>query len=146
LTSATITIVTSDAALRDCYPAFRELRPHLTEDAFLAQVARQQAAHGYEVACRRAGGAVVAAAGYRVAEFLAWGRTFYLDDLVALPAARGAGHGGALLDWLIARAQALGCAEFHLDSGTHRHDAHRLYLSRKLRISSFHFDKGLGEP
>jgi hypothetical protein len=63
---------------------------------------------------------VVAAAGYRIAKLLAWGRTFYVDDLIFLSTARRQGYGAALLD----------CDQFHLDSGVQRHDAHRLYLSR----------------
>jgi GNAT superfamily N-acetyltransferase len=63
----------------------------------------------------------------------------YVDDLVTAAAHRRAGHGGALLDWLIARARELGCAQCHLDSGVVRHDAHRLYLGRKLTITSHHF-------
>jgi GNAT superfamily N-acetyltransferase len=54
-------------------------------------------------------------------------------------AARRHGFGGRLLDWLIAEARASGCGQFHLDSGVQRHDAHRLYLGRKLVISSHHF-------
>jgi GNAT superfamily N-acetyltransferase len=97
--------------------------------------------HGYRLVYILDNEQVVAAAGYRVAEFLAWGKTFYIDDLITISSARQKGYGGALLDWLLAEAKKLGCEQFHLDSGTHRHDAHRLYMSRKLKISSHHFSK-----
>jgi GNAT superfamily N-acetyltransferase len=129
----------TEAEILACFPAMHELRPHLTEDAFVAQVQRQMANHGYALVAAMADGMVVAAAGYRVAEYLAWGRALYVDDLVTASGSRKAGHGGALLDWLIARARELGCAQFHLDSGVVRHDAHRLYLGRKLAITSHHF-------
>lgn len=135
---------TSDEALRACFPVIHELRPHLTEAAFLAQVRRQEAASGYRLMYLEQEGRVVAAAGYRIAEFLAWGKALYVDDLATLSTARRQGHAGILLDWLIAEARAQGCAEFHLDSGVQRHDAHRLYLGRKLRISSHHFVLELG--
>lgn len=129
----------TEAEIRACFPAMHELRPHLTEDAFVTQVKRQMENHGYALMAASEAGRVVAVAGYRVAEHLAWGRVLYVDDLVTPAACRKSGFGGALLDWLIARARQLGCAQFHLDSGVVRHDAHRLYLSRKLTITSHHF-------
>src|SRR5690606_28367957 len=81
----------------------------------------------------------VSVAGYRAVHFLAWGRTFYVDDLITDEAARGRGHGGRLLDWLIDEARQLQCPAFHLDSGVHRWAAHRLYHSRRMIISSHHF-------
>jgi hypothetical protein len=40
-------------------------------------------------------------------------------------------------------ARTQGCAQFHLDSGTHRLGAHRFYHRLKLAITSFHFQKTL---
>lgn len=134
-----IAVVSGIEAMLACFPVIKVLRPHLSATVFVEQVQRQQANHGYELVAAKVEGEVVAVAGYRQAEFLAWGRTFYVDDLVTLPAARSQGYGGAMLDWLVARALELGCDQFHLDSGVQRHDAHRLYLGRKLQISSHHF-------
>ena len=64
---------TCDASIRACYPVMPQLRPHLQEAAFMAQVQRQMANHDYRLA------------------------------------------------------------------NLQRHDAHRLYLGRKLQISSHHF-------
>lgn len=133
----------SDHAIRACFGPVSELRPHLTEDAFVSQVKRQMQNHGYTLVYILDQEQVVAAAGYRVAEFLAWGRTFYLDDLITLGSARKNGHGGALMDWLLDEAGRLDCKQFHLDSGAQRHDAHRLYMSRKLQINSFHFSRNI---
>lgn len=69
---------------------------------------------------------------------LAWGDHLYVDDLVTLPAHRGRGHARTLLDWVLEEARRLGCVQLHLDSGTHRHDAHRLYLGWGMAITSFH--------
>lgn len=129
----------SDQDILACFPLFHELRPHLRETEIVDRVRRQARDHGYELVYLAPDGHPVALAGYRVAEFLAWGRVFYVDDLVTAAAARGAGHGGRLMDWLIAEARQRGCAEFHLDSGVHRFSAHRLYHSRRLEISSHHF-------
>jgi GNAT superfamily N-acetyltransferase len=83
-------------------------------------------------------------AGFRVADSLAWGRHLYVDDLSTLPEARGHGHGGALLEWLLAEARSLQCGQLHLDSGTgaERFDAHRLYHAHGFSIYSHHFARG----
>ena len=52
---------------------------------------RQIDNHGYRLICIEDAGTVRAAAGYRVAEYLAWGRTFYVDDLITGEADRGRG-------------------------------------------------------
>ncbi|MBL8258748.1 MAG: GNAT family N-acetyltransferase [Candidatus Competibacteraceae bacterium] len=140
----TIRLAATEIEITACFPAIHELRPHLTEAVFVAQVQRQMQNHGYSLVCLTVENEIVAAAGYRVAEYLAWGRILYVDDLICRSAFRNRGYGGKLLDWLLEKARESGCAQFHLDSGVHRHDAHRLYLGRKLQISSHHFSKELG--
>jgi GNAT superfamily N-acetyltransferase len=135
--------IESAADLKRIYPVLAELRPHLDEVTFIAQVQRQRGQCGYTLVAGEVAGRPVAGAGYRIVEHLAWGKALYLDDLVTTTAEHGHGYGGALLDWLIAEARRLGCGQFHLDSGTQRHAAHRLYLSRHLRISAFHFSTEL---
>lgn len=129
----------SDEAIGRCAPLFRELRPQVREGTLVERIRRQEREHGYRLVCVEEGGAPVALAGYRVTEFLAWGRVLYVDDLVTVPVARGRGYGGVLMDWLLEEARRLGCEELHLDSGVHRFSAHRLYHSRRLEISSHHF-------
>lgn len=124
-------------ALRACFGVFAFLRPHLSEARFIEQV-REQASEGYKVAYIQGEGEVVAAAGYRVATFLAWGRVLYIDDLITHPEKKRAGLGGALLDWLFEQGKRLGCSEVHLDTGHQRHDAHRLYLNKGFVLSSHH--------
>lgn len=137
--SVEIRVALTEVETVACFSAFHELRPHLSQKDFVEQIQRQTKNHGYVLVYIATQGQVVAAAGYRVAEFLAWGRAFYVDDLITLAASRRLGYGGKLLDWLMAKAQELSCDQFHLDSGVQRHDAHRLYLSRNLQISSHHF-------
>jgi GNAT superfamily N-acetyltransferase len=86
-----------------------------------------------------------AVAGFRVTENLAWGLHLYVDDLSTRAERRGRGHGGALMRWLAVEACRLGCGELHLDSGVgpDREDAHRLYFSSGLRISSHHFARAV---
>ncbi|MGB0716913.1 MAG: GNAT family N-acetyltransferase [Phycisphaerae bacterium] len=134
----TIRTAESNADLRRCFPVVHELRPHLDESSYLAQVSRQ-ANQGYRVAFAEAQGSVVAYAGYRFAEMLAWGKTLYVDDLVTASAHRSDGYGGLLFDWLVDQAKSEGCDEFHLDSGVQRFAAHRFYLRKRMDITSHHF-------
>jgi GNAT superfamily N-acetyltransferase len=135
-----IRLASSDADLHAAYPVVRQLRPHLERDAFVAQATRQQSAHGWRLALLDDGsGAVVAAAGFRIAEHLAWGKALYVDDLVTDEGARSRGHGDALFDWLLETARAEGCAQLHLDSGVQRFAAHRFYLRKRMSITSHHF-------
>ncbi|MDS4031538.1 MAG: GNAT family N-acetyltransferase [Candidatus Contendobacter sp.] len=140
-----IRVASTEAEIRACFPTLHELRSHLSEHEFVARVQRQMKNHGYVLVYIISNNQIVAAAGYRIAEFLAWGRIFYVDDLISRSVFRKRGYGGMLLDWLLDKAMELSCDQFHLDSGVTRHDAHRLYLSRKLQISSHHFSKELGK-
>ena len=128
----------SDAELRKCFPILAELRPHLSESDFLAQVQRQRTA-GYEIVCVEQSGKITCIAGYRISENLAWGKFLYVDDLVTAEKNRSQGHGDRLFVWLVAEARAHGCDQFHLDSGVQRFDAHRFYLANRMVISSHHF-------
>ena len=134
----------TDPDIRRVYPVMRELRPHIgSEAAFLAQVRRQQAGSGWRLITVEDAGAPVAAAGFRISEWLAWGKALYVDDLICLESHRGRGFAEALMAWMEDFARKEGCAQFHLDSGTHRLAAHRFYHRLKLAITSFHFQKNL---
>lgn len=133
----------SESDIRRCFRVFAHLRPHLDEAEFVKRV-RTQAAEGYGIAYIEDGEAVVAAAGFRVLHFLAWGRILYLDDLITDPQRKKSGYGSALLDWVERKANELGCAELHLDTGYQRHDAHRLYLNKGMDFSCHHVSKKLG--
>jgi GNAT superfamily N-acetyltransferase len=124
--------------------AMRELRPHVASVAeFVEKVNTAQRPEGYRLVGSFDGPDVVAASGFRRLHTLAWGDILYIDDLVTMEAHRGQGHAHRLLDWILAEAQRLGCAEVHLDSAPHRHAAHRLYLGEGYVISSFHFSRGI---
>ena len=132
----------SETAL--AFDAMRELRPHLTDADEFVELVRAQRREGYRiVASFDVDGRVVAVAGFRHMTNLYAGSHLYVDDLSTLPAARGQGHASALLRWVDDEARRLGCAGVHLDSGTQRHDAHRLYLASGYVIPAFHFAKSL---
>jgi GNAT superfamily N-acetyltransferase len=124
------------------FPAMRELRPHLSGAADLVRrVDEVQRGQGYRLAGVFVEGIsdAVGVAGFRVMDNLVSGRLLYVDDLVVAEGHRGRGHARLLLEWLVDEARRLGCEQLQLDSATHRHEAHRLYLNAGLDITSFHF-------
>lgn len=135
----------SDAEIESCYPAFSALRPHVRREDFLSRVRRQEE-QSYRVLALRHEGSIPSAAGFRIVEFLAWGKVLYIDDLTTLPEARGKGFAGALLDWLVAHAKDAGCDAVHLDTGYGRHAAHRLYLGRGFELNCHHMAVDLRKP
>jgi GNAT superfamily N-acetyltransferase len=135
-------------ATASAFLALRELRPHVRDRSeFVRRVDEVQRPQGYRLAGVFEGkDDAVGAAGFRVEDNLAVGHFLYVDDLVTAEAHRGRGHARLLMEWLIGEARRLGCDHFHLDSATHRHEAHRLYLNAGLDITSFHFGLDLSRP
>lgn len=137
-----VRLAESEEEIRSCYPVMSELRTHLEEETFLDRV-REQEREGYRLAYATRDGDCAAVAGFRICEFLAYGRILYVDDLVTSSERRSTGLGKQLLDWLAGHARENGCIQLHLDSGTQRKDAHRFYQREGLEIVNFHFAKSL---
>lgn len=130
------------------FAALSALRPGFQgPDALVEAVDQVQRPEGYRLvgAFEPHRAEAVAVAGFRLAHSLAWGRYLYVDDFSTAPEARRRGHGRALMTWLAAEGERLGCEQLHLDSGVgpERGDAHRLYLNAGLVIASHHFARRL---
>lgn len=139
MNTSTIAFAKSDEEIRACFPVMVQLRTHLVETDFLGRI-RGMEKESYQLAyLKDPAGVVRSVAGLRKMNMLFSGRTIYVDDLVTDAATRSHGYGDALVDWLVAYARAEGFDEFSLDSGTQRVDAHRFYLRKRMKISSFHF-------
>lgn len=132
----------TDQEIADCYDVMAELRPHITREQFVPLV-RSMQADGFRLACIRAGGRVVAVAGYRLGTNLFCGRHLYVDDLVTADTERSKSYGRELLAWLRAIAVENDCEQFHLDSGVQRKRAHAFYLREGMELSSYHFSERL---
>ena len=130
----------TDSDILKCWLVVKELRPHLEEDKFLMRI-KEMFSEGYQLAFIEENGKAVAAIGFRYENFLFCGKHFYIDDLSTLPEARGKGYGGMLLDFVAGLAKEKGFELITLDSGHHRHTAHRLYLNKGFAITSHHFVK-----
>ncbi len=132
----------TDADIEKCFDVLAELRPHLSRDGFLAQV-REMEAEGFVLAFTQVEDQVVAAAGYRVYSNLFMGKHCYVDDLVTATDHRSRGYGKQMIDWLRDQARQANCRYFHLDSGTHRGQAHKFYFDQGFTIASYHFSEEL---
>ena len=134
----------TDQQIENCFEVLAELRPHLKKTIFLATV-RAMESEGYKLSYIEDMEEVVAVAGYRISTNLFMGKHLYVDDLVTTENARSEGYGGQLVAWLRHEANEQGCKVLHLDSGTHRAEAHKFYFDQGFKIASFHFSQPLDE-
>jgi GNAT superfamily N-acetyltransferase len=148
MTSTTIYFADDEQAIRRCWPVMRELRPHLSSADALVERFSRQAGQGYRLAYVLEDDEVAAVAGFRFMHTLAWGRTLYIDDLVARACRPGAGLGTQVLAFQHGVARDAGCDAVHLDTGFHRTRAHRTYLRNRFEHEGFHMartvDRGGG--
>ena len=105
----------TDREIDAAFPLMAELRDRVRRETFLSEVRRQQA-QGYELIGAFDGQTLVALAGVRRTHTLARGDHVFVDDLVTSPHARGAGHGRALMRWLIDRSARDGVSRVYLDA------------------------------
>jgi len=132
----------TDAEVSATFPVMRQLRPHLGEEGYLGVVRRLRRS-GYRLAFSAEDREVRCVAGFRVIEFLAYGKFLYVDDLVTAEDVRSEGHGKQMLDWLVGVAREEDCSTLQLNSGVQRHAAHRFYFREVMKISSYHFSMAL---
>lgn len=141
--------LTDDEILR-CFDVMVELRPHLSRENFLVTV-RSMEKEGYQLAFIEAEGkstenkTVAVVAGYRITTNLFMGKYLYVDDLVTGDNFRSKGYGERMMNWLRCQAVEAKCNYLHLDSGTHRGQAHKFYFNQGLTIASYHFSQPLND-
>jgi GNAT superfamily N-acetyltransferase len=133
-----VQLATTPEQINACKEVIFALRPHLVASEFLELLQTMQT-QGYHLAYIEEKGKAVAAVGYRYLQFLFNGKHIYIDDLSTLPEHRGKGYATTLLNFVKAEAKARGLNTVTLDSGHHRHAAHRLYLNQGFIIGSHHF-------
>lgn len=131
---------TTDADILKCRRAVQALRPLLTDDVYMEAVRRTLADNRTMIFVEENDEAAAVAV-FETGFNLYRGKYLYVDDLSSLPNYRGQGYAGQLLDWIIDYARREGFDEVHLDSGVSdvRTDAHRLYLNKRMQVTSLHF-------
>jgi GNAT superfamily N-acetyltransferase len=133
-----INTVTNKEELLKCTDVILELRPHLAGTDLFSMFEKIQK-ENFKIIYIEENNKVVAFGGYRYITTLYSNKTLYIDDLATLPSARGKGYAGKLLDYIVDEAKTNQCHAVTLDSGSHRHDAHRLYLNKRFKITAHHF-------
>ena len=146
-----IQIAQSEQEILACFDVMRELRTDLARDTFVERI-RNLNTSGYHLAYAMIEVApatetaraepvkkVVAVAGFRLGQSLAWKRFLYVDDLITLGVERSKGYGRELMQWLKNYAAENNCDQLHLDSGVQRKDAHRFYEREGMQATSYHF-------
>ena len=135
----------TDEEIVNCFAVMSELRTHLVKENFLSTV-REMETEGYQLAYFEKKGTVLAVAGFRIYSNLFMGKHLYVDDLVTASNSRTKGYGEKMIQWLRAVAQKEACNYYHLDSGTHRGQAHKFYFKQGFQIASYHFSEKLQDP
>ncbi len=135
-------IAETDEEIVKCFSVMSELRPNLERNTFLHLI-HEMGKQGYQLAFIEENNAIMAVAGFRVSTNLFMGKNFYVDDLVITAKQRSKSYGEKMLSWLRDIAIEKNCNYFHLDSGTHRHSAHKFYFRNGLSIASYHFSENL---
>ncbi|MBS1742088.1 MAG: GNAT family N-acetyltransferase [Bacteroidetes bacterium] len=132
--------VSTASDIQQTWEVMHLLRPHLVAENYVALVTEMMS-QGYKMAYVEDAGKVVSVIGFRHLQFLFNGKHIYIDDLSTLDAYRGKGCGSMLLDYVDDIAKKYGYKTVTLDSGTHRHPAHRLYMKKGFIIRGYHFTK-----
>jgi len=139
-----IKLAQNDIEIAGCFQVMKQLRIELDEAAFVP-IVRELMSGGYQLAYFRDEAQVVCVAGFKISQNLFYGRHLYVEDLSTLESERSKDYGKQMMAWLRLRDLAIsdGCNAFHLDSGVHRHRAHKFYLNQNLSIVSYHFAERL---
>jgi GNAT superfamily N-acetyltransferase len=125
---------------------FRELRRNISSEALFIERWDRQRDEGYRIVFIEEHGDVRAVGGFRILNTMAWGRFLYLDDLAVVTARQGAGLGTSLLNFVQEEARRAGCESVQLDTGYHRHRAHRAYLHNGFTLDSHHLQWKVSSP
>lgn len=140
-----IHVALDEEAVRRCWPVFRELRQNIPSEQLFVDRWKRQHDEGYRIVFLERDGEVLAAGGFRILNTMAWGRILYLDDLAVLTAHQGTGLGAAVLRYVQDEARRSDCAAVHLDTGHHRHKAHKSYLRNGFEFRSHHLEWRVGD-
>ncbi len=99
---------------------------------------------GYHCIAAVRDGCVVGVAGYWLGARFYCGEYMDVDNVVVEESLRSRGIGLKLMDWLHAKAAALGCRVVMLDSYVTFAGAHRFYFRQGYEIIGYHFSRKAG--
>lgn len=129
--------------LERCYPIMKELRPHLSYDAYLSIYEESHAADGYEIVALEEQGQIQAVMGYRFLSDYVRGRHLYVDDLVSSEKVRSQGLGAELLKFAEDVALKNNCPSLRLCTGIENERGVKFYDRNGWTKRAFAFTKSL---
>ena len=124
----------AEAELEKSYEVMRELRTHLTREAYLERL-REMSSYGYRLLAPQAGVAFDLN--------LYWGRHLFVYDLITAEVHRSRGYGQRLLNYIHELAEEENCERDALSSGFAREGAHRFYEREGYEHTGYIFVKRL---
>lgn len=137
--------IDGDVKLEQSFEIMKQLRTELDRDDYRRRFPELRRS-GYRLFGLSDGGELSGLAGYRIVEGgYGWKRYLYVEELVVRPDRRSNGHGAALLEFLKEVARRESCHHIRLDSGVHRHAAHRFYLRNRFDVTHHHFRIAVAE-
>lgn len=112
---------------KEAFSVMKQLRTHLSEDAYLQLVEEAAEKEHYQMAALYDNGKIVAVTGFMPMITLYNGRSVWVSDLVTDGENRSKGYGQVLLEFVHTWSKENGYDLVSLSSGVQRVDAHRFY-------------------
>ena len=128
----------------EVFPLMRQLRTHLSQEAFIRIARDAKDKEGYKIFALHDEGRIVAAAGIKPSITLYNGYSVWVSDLVTDLESRSQGYGERLLSFIETWAKEHGYSNVTLSSGVQRLDAHRFYEDKMGYLkTSYYYKKEL---
>ncbi|MFC0522907.1 GNAT family N-acetyltransferase [Pontibacillus salicampi] len=135
--------LTTKQQWRESFPIMKELRTHLTEKDYIADL-EHMAQNGYSLVACVDNGEMQALAGFVTDRSFAWGNYVWVHDLVTSSTARSKGYGAYVLNYIEQWARGQGYEKVILSSGLQREQAHHFYEHKvDMKKKSYVFQKKL---
>lgn len=127
--------------LTEFYELLKELRPHLTFDAFRQTFNEAEKTSGYKMVGIEDESGLVALMGYRILHDFVHGKHVYIDDLVSRAASRSKGHGTILLKHAEEIAKENDCTNLRLCTGIENEAGKKLYQKNNWNLRAVVYKK-----
>ncbi|ASK29045.1 GNAT family N-acetyltransferase [Chryseobacterium sp. T16E-39] len=134
----TISNITTDSEIQQCWEVISLLRPHLNKNNWKDIIGEMMANEKYYIAGIIENTQCVAFAGYRIMNSLHSGHIIYIDDLCTLESHRGKGLGSQLLKYVERIARSGDMDAVILDTDFTNNTAQKVYLKSGFQLAALH--------
>lgn len=130
--------IATEEEIKYCYEMMHQIREDLTERDFLSAIS-EQLKNGYKIVYVIQDEEIICIAGFTIGDKLSWGKHLLIEDFVTNKSIKSIEAAEALLNFIKIYAKQQKCNSIHLDSSIQKEEAHKFYLSQKMKIDSYHF-------